>query len=68
MQQPITRLLVIAKHSNQEGYRKLLSAIPHIIFFSPDEKFDEEQFLALLPEVPGHTSHTAIIIDDVAYF
>jgi len=65
MQKPVERLLIIAKHSSQEGYRQLLSVIPHVIFYSPDETFNEAQFLALLPETPGHKSNTAIIVDDV---
>lgn len=66
MQNPVDRLLIIAKHSSQEGYRQLLSVVPHVIFFSPDEDFNEERFLALLPEVPGQKINTAIIIDDVS--
>lgn len=69
MQEKVERVIVIAKHSDQDGYKPLLKAIPSVIFVKPDKDFDEQNLLTILECNPGGKRQpTAILIDDVCHF
>lgn len=67
MQEKVERVVILAKHTEQDTYMPLLKAIPCVIFVKPTKDFNEETLMSILSNSEDKEVPTAILIDDVSY-